>query len=259
MQTVNKTFSCQTLNPKLRDNSPQVKNFVLVFVACLHLTIALQLSINSNTVPKKPVVMEVAMVTLPKPEPPKLVAKEPPPPAPPEVKKEVVKPKPIVKPPEPLKKIAPPKPVLQPKVQTSVSEKAVESIPKFEPAPIAQAPSENATQPAPKVAKQVEAVGQGQDDTKTIVSGVIPISRVEPRYPPRAVARHIEGWVKIEFTILPDGSVSEASVVNAQPEGTFDESALDAIQEWKFKPKIINGIAVKQRATQTLQFKLANE
>lgn len=246
-------------DPKKRDKSGQIKTFVLVFVACLHLTLALQLSMRSKIAPKKPVVMEVAMVTVPKSEPPKPVAKEPPPPAPPEVKKEVIKPKPIIKPPEPVKKIAPPKPILQPKVQTSVSEKAVESVPPFQSAPIAPAPVENASPPASTTSKHVDAVGQGQDDSKQVISGVVPISRVEPKYPPRAAARHIEGWVKVEFTILPDGSVSEVSVVNAQPEGTFDEAALDAIQDWKFKPKIINGLAVKQRATQTLQFKLANE
>ena len=251
--------SNQTINPKLRDNAAQMKTGALIIVVCLHLTIALHLSMTSNIATKKPILMEVAMVTIPKPEPPKPVAKEPPPPSPPEVKKEVVKPKPIVKPPEPLKKVAPVKPVVQPKVQTTESEKAVESIPKFEAAPIAPAPVENAAPPPSKAAQHVEAIGQGQDDSKTVVSGVIPISRVEPRYPPRAAARHLEGWVKVEFTILPDGHVSEAEVKAAQPEGTFDEAALDAIQEWKFKAKIVNGSAVKQRAVQTLQFKLINE
>jgi len=85
-------------------------------------------------------------------------------------------------------------------------------------------------------------------------SGLIPIVKSAPRYPVRAQSRNIEGWVVIEFTITPTGTVIDAKVTDAKPEGTFDRAALNAIVKWKFKPKIENGRPVSQRAVQRLEF-----
>ena len=68
----------------------------------------------------------------------------------------------------------------------------------------------------------------------------------------------VEGWVKIEFTITPEGEVTDAAVIEAEPVDVFDEIVLSKVESWQLKPKIVNGIAVKQRATKTLQFKLTN-
>lgn len=85
-------------------------------------------------------------------------------------------------------------------------------------------------------------------------SGLIPIVTSKPRYPLRAQSRNIGGWVVIEFTITPTGSVVDAKVTNAKPKGIFDRAALNAIVKWKFKPKMDNGRAVAQRAVQRMEF-----
>lgn len=87
-------------------------------------------------------------------------------------------------------------------------------------------------------------------------TNVIPLVRIPPRYPMRAANRHIEGWVKVEFTITKQGTVKDAVVVAAQPNKIFNKSALQAIRLWKFKAKIIAGEAFEQRVVQVLQFKL---
>ncbi len=87
-------------------------------------------------------------------------------------------------------------------------------------------------------------------------SGVIPLFRVPPEYPSIATRRHIEGWVKVEFTVKTDGTVDNAVVISAEPEEIFNEAALTAIKKWKFKEKIVDGTPVSQRAVQKLQFKL---
>ena len=66
----------------------------------------------------------------------------------------------------------------------------------------------------------------------------------------------VEGWVKVIFTVEPDGSVSSPKVVESKPPRVFDSSALRAIKKWKFKPKVVNGIAVSQDGTQIIEFKL---
>jgi protein TonB len=106
------------------------------------------------------------------------------------------------------------------------------------------------------VSKPVDATINTRTNNKTSVSGVVPLVRVQPKYPSRAVNRHIEGWVKIEFTIDTSGDVTDTTIVASQPTEVFDSEALKAIKKWKFKEKIVNGVAVEQRAIQTLQFKL---
>lgn len=202
---------------------------------------------------------------LPKPEPVVKQTPKEPPPAPPPAKKKSIKPKPVVKPPVPIKKPVPVKklaPVPKPQ-PTEVKE--VIPVPKFEPAP-KFTPAPPVAAPAPAKISSVSAssgagtkaksTGQGHGDSNTVVSGVVPLVRVPPKYPPRAASRHIEGWVKIEFTIKTDGSVANAVVVGAEPADIFDDAALTAISKWKFKEKIVNGVAVPQRAVQRLQFKL---
>ncbi|MCK4840802.1 MAG: energy transducer TonB [Methylococcales bacterium] len=100
-------------------------------------------------------------------------------------------------------------------------------------------------------------LGGIQINAGKISSNVIPLLRIPPRYPMRAANRHIEGWVKIEFTITEQGTVKDPVIVDSQPSKIFDRAALQAIKRWKFKAKIIGGEAFEQRAIQTLQFKLS--
>ena len=89
-----------------------------------------------------------------------------------------------------------------------------------------------------------------------ISTNVIPLVRIQPRYPMRARNRRIEGWVKVKFTITKQGTVKDPVVVDSQPSKIFNRAALQAIKRWKFKAKIIGGEAFEQQALQTLQFTL---
>lgn len=86
-----------------------------------------------------------------------------------------------------------------------------------------------------------------------------PIVRIEPKYPPQAARDGINGWVKLRFSIMPDGSVDEIEVTEAQPKRVFDREAIRAIKRWKYSPKIENGVALKQTGiTVQLDFNLDN-
>ena len=63
-----------------------------------------------------------------------------------------------------------------------------------------------------------------------------------------------EGWVRVQFTINEDGTVSGPSVVDAEPKRVFNREAVRAILRWKFKPRIIDGVAVKREAEQVIEF-----
>ncbi len=85
---------------------------------------------------------------------------------------------------------------------------------------------------------------------------VIPVVRTSPVYPRGAKQARIEGSVTLAVTIRPDGTVEGAEVLESDPPRLFDDAALDAIRRWKFRPKIVDGTPVAQRARQTIEFKL---
>ena len=245
-------FNYSTFNPlEQQKKSRLVAGLLLTLVVVLHLALALYLLNAPKPEYKKlPVVMEVVM--LPKPELiVQQVVKEPPP-----AKKTPIKPKPVIKPPKPVKKPVVVKKAAPKPQPTEIKE--VILVPKFEPAP-ASAPAPAAVSSASSNSRAPAKIsGHGRDDSKSVVSGVVPLLRVPPKYPARAADRHIEGWVKVEFTIQTDGSVDDAVVVSSEPENIFDDAALKAIGKWKFKEKIVNGVAVKQRAVQKITFNLKN-
>jgi protein TonB len=88
---------------------------------------------------------------------------------------------------------------------------------------------------------------------------IIPIVRIEPTYPRDALMKGLEGWVRIKFTIMPDGSVSDPQVVAAEPRRVFDREAIRAILRWKFKPRIVDGQPVSREAEQTIDFNINPE
>jgi len=83
-----------------------------------------------------------------------------------------------------------------------------------------------------------------------------PIVRIPPNYPLDARRKKIEGWVKVEFTVQEDGSVSNAKAKAAEPSGIFEQAAIMAIAQWKFNPATENGKTVRRRVAQTLKFEL---
>lgn len=62
------------------------------------------------------------------------------------------------------------------------------------------------------------------------------VREVQPRYPPLAMRRRIEGQVRVSFTVEADGSVSSVRLLSAQPAGVFDEAAMEAARRWRFEP-----------------------
>ena len=81
---------------------------------------------------------------------------------------------------------------------------------------------------------------------------VIPLVRIAPDYPPRALSRGLEGWVQVQFTITATGTVKDAVVVNAEPKNIFDDAALKAIARWRYNPRVDGGVAVERVGVQTI-------
>ena len=87
-----------------------------------------------------------------------------------------------------------------------------------------------------------------------------PLVRVEPRYPIDAARDGITGWVRLGFTIDETGSVTDITVLAAEPGAIFNREAIRALRRWKYQPQIVNGTAIKQLNMQVqLDFSLQND
>jgi protein TonB len=104
----------------------------------------------------------------------------------------------------------------------------------------------------------IDGFGNDMKQTLTRPTGdASPIVRINPKYPTSAARDGIEGWVQLSFNISPTGEVIDATVVNSEPKRIFDREALRAIKRWKYRPKVIEGVAQLQTGqTVQLDFKL---
>ncbi len=81
-----------------------------------------------------------------------------------------------------------------------------------------------------------------------------PMTTPAPEYPPKALSDGVSGYVEVEFTVMPDGSVQDVSVVGADPPRTFEVAAVKAVSQWKFKPGTRDGAPVAVHVRQKLSF-----
>lgn len=99
-------------------------------------------------------------------------------------------------------------------------------------------------------------LGNFQQVDRTAEGDIIPVVVIRPMYPREAAINGIEGWVKIEFIITDVGTVKSPRVIEADPPRVFNREAIRAILKWKFKPRVVDGVAVERRATQIIDFTL---
>jgi TonB family protein len=94
-----------------------------------------------------------------------------------------------------------------------------------------------------------------QRDSVVAASSLPRIEYVAPKFPPTAGRnREMNGWVEVEFTVMPDGSTGNITVTNSNPRRVFDSSAVNAIRQWRYKPVVRGGKAVEQRASVRIRF-----
>ncbi len=77
-----------------------------------------------------------------------------------------------------------------------------------------------------------------------------------PEYPFAARRRGLEGEALVEVSILPDGRCGEARLLECTGSPLFGESALKAVEAWRYRPATRNGRPVESRQTIRFVFRL---
>ena len=88
----------------------------------------------------------------------------------------------------------------------------------------------------------------------------LPIVKVAPVYPKRALARKLEGYVVVEFTVTTRGTTKDIKVVEAKPIAIFNQAAIQAAEKFKYKPRVVDGEPIEVRGVRNLiKFALNDE
>lgn len=73
-------------------------------------------------------------------------------------------------------------------------------------------------------------------------SEYLPIYKVQPTYPPQALARGLEGYVIVGYTVATDGTTKDVKVIESSA-SLFEEAAIESAKKFRYKPRIVNGRA----------------
>ncbi len=69
-----------------------------------------------------------------------------------------------------------------------------------------------------------------------VTLGATPVRLVQPRFPLHALESNTNGIVVMVAKVNREGAVERAYVINADPEGVFEDSATAAVLKWTYAP-----------------------
>lgn len=72
-----------------------------------------------------------------------------------------------------------------------------------------------------------------QDETSDTAKRKLKV-KVDPEYPPIARQLSLQGKVRVETTVAPDGHVTNTKVLGGNP--VLASAATDAIKRWRYEP-----------------------
>ncbi len=81
------------------------------------------------------------------------------------------------------------------------------------------------------------------------------IRKVEPKYPPLAMAARIQGPVVLAAVISKAGTIDNLQLVSGHP--MLVPAALDAVSQWRYRPYILNGDVIEVETRITVNFVLS--
>jgi periplasmic protein TonB len=79
----------------------------------------------------------------------------------------------------------------------------------------------------------------------------LPIVKVAPQYPRRALSKGLEGYVILEYTVTKQGTVENPVVIESKPKRIFDKAAIKSALRYKYKPRVVDGKPIEVSGVRT--------
>lgn len=86
------------------------------------------------------------------------------------------------------------------------------------------------------------------------VSQGLLIKRVQPTYPQQAIRNRVQGAVQLQASIGKSGDITSVKPLSGDP--LLSRAAVDAVQQWRYKPYYLNGEPVSIETQITVNFRL---
>jgi TonB family protein len=80
------------------------------------------------------------------------------------------------------------------------------------------------------------------------------LNKVEPKYPAEARRQRVSGTVRLHAIIRKDGSVGDLQAISG--DSLLTQAAIDAVQQWRYSPTLLNGKPVEVDTTIDVSFQL---
>lgn len=116
--------------------------------------------------------------------------------------------------------------------------------------------------PAPAQLPQPDVVHTNADGSRIAirVAGEVQASKLvfqpEAIYPPQAKEARIQGTVRFDATIGPDGNVENLTLLSGHP--LLVPAAMEAVRRYRYQPTLLNGQPVQVIAPVTVSFVMSN-
>ncbi|MCW7753895.1 energy transducer TonB [Desulfobotulus sp. H1] len=164
-----------------------------------------------------------------------------------------------LRPPEPEPEPEPPKPPEEKPPEPDVPmeqimQRPLPEVPQMEPIPFTpdlrlSAVPGPAIAPPPPAGPMTFEAGEVDVAPRTMV-------QTPPIYPFRARRMGIEGWVRVRFLVGTDGVPRNIHVLEADPEGVFEDAVIQAISNWRFEAAVMEGRRVAAWVVTPIRFQL---
>ncbi len=80
---------------------------------------------------------------------------------------------------------------------------------------------------------------------------LVALVRVAPVYPSRALTYGTEGYVVVQFDVTAEGQVVNVVIIEST-DSVFDSAAIKAAERFKFKPRVVDGLALASYGIQNM-------
>lgn len=104
--------------------------------------------------------------------------------------------------------------------------------------------------------QNASATNSFSNSKSTQTSPVQVISSTEPVFPEQAKRKNLTGFVRLLITVDQSANVKSVEVIESNPEGIFENAAIDSIRNWKFAAAYQNGSPVEASLKRKIEFQL---